>query len=354
MSDVQATGSPDASANQGPMPIAVGDVVATKYRVEAILGRGGMGLVMSAKHLQLEERVAIKFLLPVAAFNPELRERFLREARVSAKLRCENVAHVVDIGMLDNGSPYMVMEYLSGSDLRRILMEQGPFPVAKAVEYIVQACLGVAEAHSYGVIHRDLKSSNLFLTRRPDGSELIKVLDFGISKALGMEEASQDLTTTGVTLGSPRYMSPEQLSNSTSVDFRSDVWSLATILYELLAGDVPFAGQSPARTCALVLGERPARPLTTKRSDVSPALEKAIFRALERNRAERTPNVAAFADDIVQATKDVSDPLLELCVQRIYAMLSECILRVTADCPQGLPIRPRSSFRPWLFKCSVD
>src|SRR6266542_4042743 len=164
-------------------PVSEGDLLAGKYRVERVLGGGGMGVVVAAHHLQLARRVALKFLLPEACSQPGSVERFLREARSAAQIGSEHVARVSDVGTLETGAPYMVMEYLKGDDLSQVLKTRGRLPLQEALDYVLQACEAVAEAHAIGIVHRDLKPANLFLTQRADGSPLVKVLDFGISKA---------------------------------------------------------------------------------------------------------------------------------------------------------------------------
>src|SRR4051812_25861934 len=187
-------------------PVNVGDILAGKYEVERILGAGGMGVVVAAKHLQLGERVAIKFLLPSSLAREEVVSRFLREGRAAARLRSEHAARVFDVGTLEGGVPYLVMEYLDGKDLGVIFRSQGKMPIETAIEYVLQACEALAEAHSLGIVHRDLKPANLFLTTRPDGSPQIKVIDFGISKMVE-EGTDGDVTATAVMMGSPLYMS---------------------------------------------------------------------------------------------------------------------------------------------------
>src|SRR6185295_7457724 len=196
----------------------------------------------AATHIHLQQQVALKFLLPEYLNNLPVVERFVREARASAALRGEHVCRVSDVGALDSGAPYIVMELLDGGDLASLLAHGGPLQVPIACDYILQACVGVAEAHALSIVHRDLKPANLFLTRRTDGAPLIKVLDFGIAKAQG--DASFSLTQTASVLGSPGYMSPEQLRSSRDVDLRSDIWSLGVILYELVVGRPPFTGES--------------------------------------------------------------------------------------------------------------
>ncbi|HVY49507.1 MAG TPA: serine/threonine-protein kinase, partial [Minicystis sp.] len=206
----------DGQSEQAPAPEgvpAVGEVLAGKYRVERVLGVGGMGAVVAAMHLQLGERVALKFLLPSMATDETI-ERFAREARAAARIKSEHIARVTDVGTLETGAPYMVMEFLEGSDLSAVLKEQGPPPVRDAVEYVIQAADAVAEAHAIGIVHRDLKPANLFLARRPGAPARVKVLDFGISKVVAPDEQQGPLeqrtvTRTRAWLGSPLYMAPE-------------------------------------------------------------------------------------------------------------------------------------------------
>src|SRR5829696_2386345 len=208
-------------------PVSPGDILAGKYRVERILGAGNMGVVVAATNIALEQLVALKFMLPGKAPNPQQHERFLREARAAARLRSQHVAHVLDMGTLENGAPYTVMEFLEGQDLAAVLAERGPLPVEEAVEYVLQVCEAVGEAHAAGIVHRDLKPANLFLTGDVSGSPCVKVLDFGISKLSG----ALTLTQEKQAFGSPLYMSPEQMNAFKLVDARGDIWALGVILY---------------------------------------------------------------------------------------------------------------------------
>ncbi|MCC6648131.1 MAG: serine/threonine protein kinase [Polyangiaceae bacterium] len=304
--------------------VQVGDVIADKYKVESIIGRGGMGVVVAAEHLQLRETVALKFLLSAGEDEREFRQRFLREAQVSAKLRGEHVVRLMDFGAPDGAPPYIVMERLHGTDLRETLNHFGKIPIENAIEYVAQACEGVAEAHSIGVVHRDLKPSNLFLTKRLDGSDLVKILDFGVSKARATADVDDDLTSAGSVLGSPRYMSPEQLRNSIDVDARADVWSLGAILYEVICGRPPFKAESTAALCAKILGEEPPTSMRTYRPEVSPALEAAVLRCLERDPAARTPSVAALVAELAEA---VDYPWLRASAARVAAVLERRSVR---------------------------
>ncbi len=222
--------------------VAPGEVLAGKYRVDRVLGAGGMGVVVAAHHVHLDERVALKFLLPDALRSPEAVARFVREARAAVKIKSEHVARVTDVGHLENGAPYIVMEYLEGVDLSAWLRQNGPMPIPQAVDFVLQACEAIADAHVLGIVHRDLKPSNLFCIRRTDGQSSIKVLDFGISKILNPGTPRPDMTATSALIGSPLYMSPEQMSLSKGVDVRTDIWSLGIILFELITGRTPFEG----------------------------------------------------------------------------------------------------------------
>jgi serine/threonine-protein kinase len=282
------------SSKPPPPPIAIGELVANKYRVERVLGRGGMGVVVAAMHEQLAQRVAIKMLLPEAEASPNALARFTREARAAAAIRGEHVARVLDVGTLEGGAPYIVMEYLEGRDLAQTLAERGPLPHEEAVAYILQACEAIAEAHAAGIIHRDLKPSNLFVTRGPDGSPLIKVLDFGISKALLSSGSEGQLTTTSSFIGSPVYSPPEQLVRAHDVDARSDIWSLGTILFEVLAGRPPFVGDSVMHVASKIFNETPTA-LNELRADLPPELCAVVMRCLRRRPEERYPDIAALA-----------------------------------------------------------
>src|ERR1043166_4223000 len=211
---------------------AVGDVLAGKYKVTKILGIGGMGMVVAATHLELDQRVALKFMLPGAGDSPETELRFLREAKAAGRLNSDHVCRVMDVGRFDSGAPYIVMEYLQGESLAAMLRRHGPLRVSDAVDFILQAVEGLAEAHAHGIVHRDLKPDNLFLHRRNDGGTVLKVLDFGISK-ISLNGVS---TRTGDIMGSPAYMAPEQMESTRNVDARADVWSLGIVLYQMLAG----------------------------------------------------------------------------------------------------------------------
>jgi len=252
-----------------------GDLIAGKYRVEEVLGRGGMGVVVAAHHEQLGQRVALKFLTDDAYQHQEAVARFMREAQLAVRLQSEHVARVMDIGTLDGGAPYMVMEHLTGRDLK-VVVQSNTLSEEQAADYLLQACAAVAEAHSLGIVHRDLKPSNLFLTQRADGSPLVKVLDFGISKALNAPDGPQaNMTATSAIMGSPQYMSPEQIRSAKNVDARTDVWALGTILHELVVGAPPYVSDTVPGLLAMIVAD-PAPAPSTMRPGVSPEFDVIV------------------------------------------------------------------------------
>lgn len=263
-----------------PSPSGV-EPLAGKYRIEHVIGRGGMGIVLRAVHLRLDEPVAIKLLLQDVATEPSVVERFMREARAASKIKSPHVVRVTDIDVLPSGAPYMVMELLEGYTLAELCRAQGPLAPGLVTAYLRQACDALAEAHELGIVHRDLKPSNLFLWRRRDGTGVLKVLDFGISK-LGGQLQQGEITQTDTLLGSPTYMSPEQLMSSRQVDGRSDIWSLGIVLYQCLTGTVPFKADTLPQICMKVLHD-PVDPPAQRRDDLPPGLSEVVLRCLEKN-----------------------------------------------------------------------
>ncbi|WP_438001089.1 serine/threonine-protein kinase [Sorangium sp. So ce185] len=294
--------------------IAPGDVLLGKYRVESVLGRGAMGLVVAARHLALDDRVAIKVLLPRYVQDPEILQRFLREGRAAVRIRSPHVVRVADVGTLENGAPYMVMDHLEGKDLAAVLAESGPLSVPLVVDLVLQACEALAEAHAQGIVHRDVKPSNLFLTRNADGSPCVKVLDFGISKMSHAEDHA--LTRVGGVLGSPLYMSPEQLRSASDVDGRADIYSLGVVLFQLLTGRTPFVALELAQLVYLVTQGEPQRPRAL-RPDLPEALEQAILTAIARDRDRRFPTAADFALALVP----FAPPHLRAAAERLFGAL---------------------------------
>jgi hypothetical protein len=289
-----------------------------------------MGVVVAAHHMQLDEKVALKFLLPHAVESAESVARFLREARAAVRIKNEHVARVIDVGKLENGSPYMVMEYLEGCDLGEWLDQRGPLPVAQAVDFLLQACEAVADAHALGIVHRDLKPANLFCIRRSDGEFSIKVLDFGISKITTPGAPGHDMTRTSALMGSPLYMSPEQMQHSKGVDARTDIWALGIILFELLAGQPPFTAEAVTHLAIKVANE-PAPPLRALRSDAPAGLEQIVATCLEKDRSRRFRSVGELAI----ALKDFGPKHARLSVERVLGTLRNAGLTGAVLPPSG-------------------
>lgn len=274
-------------------PAEPGDVIDGKYVIEGLIGEGGMGAVYAARHRQLDQLVAIKFLTARGS-GVIASERFLREARAAARIRGEHVCRVLDIGEREGGVPYMVMEHLVGRDLAQELTERTRIPYAEAVDYVLDACKGLAEAHGAGIVHRDLKPGNLFVVTKPDGGRSVKVLDFGVSKIMDPESGDGlALTATTTLIGSPLYMSPEQLESSKDVDARTDIWALGVVLYELIAGRPPFVAETVPQLVNAVLHAEVAS-FHEHGISVPDELEVIVMAALTRDRNERLPTIEAF------------------------------------------------------------
>ena len=275
----------------------VGRVLLGKYRVDAILGHGGSGLVAACTHLALNERVAIKMLRENALDSEESVERFMREAQAAAKLRSDYVARVTDVGKLETDVPYMVMELLDGQDLGKLIERHGSLPAASVADLTIQAADALSEAHSHGIIHRDVKPSNLFVTTGPDDGWMIKVLDFGISKTSISSEMR--LTQTLSLLGTPAYMSPEQMRSARLVDTRTDIYSLGTVMYEALEGRLPFPAESFSEMCLKVSSDpMPAMVLAPAK------LQQVVARCLEKDPDQRYQTMAQLARDLVRFAPD--------------------------------------------------
>jgi serine/threonine-protein kinase len=266
-----------------------------KYRVDRVLGRGGVGVVLAATHTRLDQRVAIKVLLPKALEHKDARRRFEREARAAAKIVNEHVARVYDVGVLEGGTPYIVMEYLDGQDLSAILEERRWLPVGEAVDCILQACEALAEAHTAGIIHRDLKPANIFFARRADGTRVVKILDFGMSKLNEGTLNEEPITDSLLIMGSPGWMSPEQMRSTRDVDARADIWALGAVLYRALTGTVPYQAETIAQLYASLHADKPVPPSKIK-PGLPEALDAVILQALAAEPDARYRNVSQLAD----------------------------------------------------------
>jgi serine/threonine-protein kinase len=273
------------------IPVLPGEMLAGTYRIERVLGEGGMGVVLLGRHLRLDKPVAIK-LLRKEAVRALGAPRFVQEARIAAKLKGEHVARVFDVDEVD-GTPYLVMEYLEGETLAAELDSQGPFSIERAVDAVLQACEALAEAHTLGIVHRDVKLENLFFARMPDGASRVKLLDFGVSKILGADS----LTRTAALVGSPVYMAPEQLESSKDVDARADIWSIGVVLFELLTNTQPFQGESLPQLC-VAIREHATPSLSELRNDVPVELDRVIQRCLAKKRQDRYRTIAELAAEL--------------------------------------------------------
>jgi serine/threonine-protein kinase len=319
---------------KAPPIVKVGEVIRGKYRVDRVIGEGGMGVVVAATHLNLDRTVAIKLLNAKSSDSDEAIERFTREARAAAKIKSEHVGRVLDVDQLPSGAPFIVMEFLEGHDLAGELRDGKKLPYAEAVRVVLQACEAIAEAHAGGIVHRDLKPANLFLAKGSSGATTVKVLDFGISKITRREPgaditANKALTNPTSMLGSPLYMSPEQMKASTEVDARTDIWSLGVILYEALSGRSPFDAKTIPMICAAVLSQEPA-PLDVP--EVPPGLERVVRRCLEKDAAKRYRDVAHF----VRALTSFAPEQAALTLERITKLRDD----------QGLPVASPASLPP--------
>lgn len=286
---------------------SIGSVFDGRFAIEQLLGRGGMGCVLLARHLELEQQVALKLLRPGRADSERGAVRLLREARASARIKSEHVVRVLDVVSRQKAAPYIVMEYLEGTDLAQHIAQHGPMSVREAAGIVAQACEAVGEGHRLGIVHRDLKPSNLFLCERSASGPFVKVLDFGISKT--DDDSLESLTHSHALLGSPVYAAPEQLQASHSADSRADIWSLGVILYECVTGQRPFGGGSLAQVCTQIL-QQPPLPLEHHRADLPPEFSAVVLRCLAKAPVERFRSVdellgalALFAPQAVSSSR---------------------------------------------------
>ncbi len=337
------TAEPAVEGAVGGVP-GVGDVVAGKYRIEQVLGRGGMGVVLLATHEQLEDRVALKVLLPEVARDQDVVQRFTHEARAAKSLRSEHVVRVLDIGALPGGTPFMVMEFLEGEDLNTRLERGGVLPVSEAVDHVLQAMVALAEAHASGLIHRDLKPANLFLSQRPDGAPLVKVLDFGISKRhqpnlIGGSELAQ----TQRLMGSPLYMSPEQLRTARRVDARTDIWALGVTLFELIAGRCPFEAESMSAVMIAIANDPPAT-FSQLGVPVPEGLEEVVLRCLEKDQERRWGSVAELAQALApyagREGQRAAESVLGVTLRASYTSVRPPPMAMLTPVPVGGSVRP--------------
>ena len=288
--------SPVSEPQPLTLPFAPGDVIAEKYEVVGVLGSGGVAYVISALHLELGEMVALKFLRPESLEHDDVVARFASEARAVARIKSEHVAHVFDVGTLPDGAPFIVMEYLEGKDLADVLAERRKLPIKQAVDYVLQACEALACAHAAGIVHRDIKPENLFLTQQAGSVECIKVLDFGISKSAmaAFEPAGRKFAATMLPMGTPGYMSPEQIRACGTVDARTDIWALGCVLSELITGMTAFNAPTLLQLGAVIL-EREPIALRKVAPEAPVELEAIVAKCLQKDPEQRYHDVAELA-----------------------------------------------------------
>jgi serine/threonine protein kinase len=288
--------TPDLPFELDASPLQPGQIISERYRIGDLLGGGGMGVVRAGTHVLLGTPVAIKVIRSDLKGDSEVVQRFVNEARAAATLKGEHIARVFDVGMLESGEPYMVMEQLEGVSLDQYVAERGALTCSETVDIALQVCEGLDEAHAVGLVHRDIKPANLFLARRPDDRLSVKILDFGIAKRI--DTAAPALTNPGKSVGSPWYMSPEQMLTPSSVDVHADVWSLGVLLFELLTARLPFEGESIPQVCANVLAA-PAPPPSQYRADLGPELDAIVLRCLEKEPSRRFASVRELAQALL-------------------------------------------------------
>jgi eukaryotic-like serine/threonine-protein kinase len=284
-----------------PLPVPLGSVVAERYRLERVVGSGGMGVVAKATRLDDDSAVAIKFIKLARLAQRDAVQRFHREAGAAAQLESPHAVRVFEIATTDDGTPFVVMEFLEGQTFAEHLQQHGPLPIALACRWLTQVCSAISEAHRHGIIHRDLKPQNLFARRLGSGALSATVLDFGLAKSLLPHPSEDGTTSQNVVLGSPSYMSPEQIRWQSRLDHRTDIWSLGVVLHELVTGGLPFEGSWSAEIFASVLGELP-KPMRLARPDVPGALEAVVARCLRKDPAERF----ASAEELGQVLADLA------------------------------------------------
>jgi serine/threonine protein kinase len=335
-------------------PVRPGDVVADKYVVERVLGVGGMGVVVAARHQHVHHRVALKFLTRELANDPAATARFLREGQSAGAIRCEHVVRTIDAGKLPDGTPYLVMELLEGADLAHVLEQSGKLEEQVAVGYVLQALVAVSEAHALGIVHRDLKPSNLFLATEPDGSTVLKILDFGISKVHPTPGANAaNLTVTGSLLGSPLYMSPEQIRSAKLVDHRSDLWSLGVILHELVTGRHPFTAEQVPGVLAAIVADAPPS-VRSLRPELSRELEAVVLRCLTKDPNARFATAAEVAEALAPLAAPRDRPMVQRIVANTKRMPADS-LRVSAEAtpppgriPMVIPASAAATAEGWV------
>lgn len=321
-----------------------GDILAGKYQVEQLIGAGGMGAVVTAIQQELGRRVAIKLMPPQAAESQRAVERFLREARAASAISNDHVVRIFDVGRLPDGVPFMVMEFLPGVTLDSVVQARGPLPVAEAVDYVLQACVALAECHALGIVHRDLKPENIMLVHRPGQLGFVKVLDFGISKSEWMHLDSNftpNLTGTTDVFGTPTHMSPEQVRSSKDVDNRADIWALGVVMYEILTAVPPFMADTLPALSAMIVSDEPPNP-SLRRADIPEELSAVVLRCLAKHPDARPQSVAQLAEMLQPFAAPSSRPLVE----RVRSIAAADPLEASRPWPRAA-LRPSDTTSAW-------
>jgi serine/threonine-protein kinase len=331
-----------------PPSLSVGALFGNRFRIQRVIGDGGMAVVYAAIDQRTNEQVALKLLRTESTTDTTVVGRFIREARVAKSIESEHVAAVRDFGVADDlGVPYIAFELLHGCNLEQLLAKRGPLPVTTAVDYVLQALVGVAAAHVQGIAHRDLKPSNLFLDESAN-PPTVKVLDFGIAKVLkGVELGRGPVSSTAMVVGSPLYMAPEQLRSSKRIDGRADVWSIGVILYELLTNKPPFRGASLGQLLTAILDEPPVPP-DVHRKEIPAGLSAVILRCLDQDRERRFPTVKDLASALLPYGSWAAE---ELVSDIVYAFASETVQKEFAMDPEEVAAAPVAT--PVAVKATV-
>jgi serine/threonine-protein kinase len=312
---------------------ASGSIIADRYLVEGLLGRGGMGAVVTALERESGRRVAIKLMPPRATKSRAAVERFMREGRAASAVVSDHVVRVLEVGQSEEGAPFIVMEHLEGETLGRLIKRRGALPLAEALDYVLQACVAVAECHAMGIVHRDLKPENLMVLGDAGQSATVKVLDFGVSKSDWLEQAARvRLTGTADVLGTPTHMSPEQVRSSKSVDARTDIWALGVILYELVTGKPPFIADNLPALCASIVSDEPRAPRELT-PGLPPPLEAVILRCLEKHPDARPFSVRSLAEQLAPFASGSG----EAAVEKIRHIGEASVPRLSAPPPPPPP-----------------
>jgi serine/threonine-protein kinase len=338
-------GSPPSESTDDWIP-APGTLLAGRYQVEGLIGSGGMAAVLAAIQTDLGRRVAIKLLPPRAAKSALGVERFIREARAASAIDSDHVVRLFEVGRLESGTPFMVMEFLVGAPLSRTIERRGPLPLTEGIDYFLQTAVAIAHCHAIGVVHRDLKPENIMVLENPGQRGHVKVLDFGISKADWFEqEHTPSLTGTSDVFGTPTHMSPEQVRSSKSVDYRTDIWAMGVVLYEIFAGKPPFIAESLPALSAMIVSDEPTPP-SHLRPDLPAELERLVLRCL----AKRAENRPQSVHEIAEALAPFAAPSSHAHLDRIFAIALAKQLGASAGPAAGVsgPYAPlRSTASAW-------